>query len=162
MIITGDPFNGVIFGTIVAMVGVSTYVIGSILDDPAGTITATFFIPYVNDGTSVVISDEDCTTVWVVGIPSHNTCNTLTKLDPVIVIVDPANFTIFGLIFVIIAVSTYVIVDGLDNPPTAFTFIWYVPIVDGGTIVDIVVFVNDVIANGDDPIVKDKGLCAVL
>ena len=70
--------------------------------------------------------------------------------------------TIFGTILVMVGVVTYRIDDWLDTPPTAFTFIWYVPIVDGGTIVDIVVCVNDVIANGDDPIVKDKGVCDVL
>ena len=154
--------DGTVFGTILVIVGVSTYVIGSVLDDPAGTITATFFIPDVNDGTSVVISDEDCITDWVVAIPSHNTCNTLTKLDPVIVIVDPANFTIFGLIFVMVGVSMYVIEDWFDTPPTPVTCNGYVPIVDGGVLAVIIVDVNDVIANGDDPIVKDKGLCAVL
>ena len=79
-----------------------------------------------------------------------------------IVIGDPFNGLIFGNILVMVGVVTYRIFDWLDTPPTAFTFIWYVPIVDGGTIVDIVVCVNDVIANGDDPIVKDKGVCDVL
>ena len=82
-----------------------------------------------------------------------------------IIIGDPFNGLIFGNILVMIGFVTYRILDWVgwfDTPPTAFTFIWYAPIVDGGTIVDIVVSVNDVIANGDDPIVKDKGVCDVL
>ena len=61
-----------------------------------------------------------------------------------------------------IGVVTYLIVDGFDSPPTDVTCNGYVPIVDKGTVATIVVSVNNVIANGDDPIVKDKGFWAVL
>jgi len=72
------------------------------------------------------------------------------------------NGTIFGTILVMIGFVTYWIDDWLDTPPTAVTSNWYVPIDDAGTIVDILVCVNDVIANGDDPIFKDSGFWAVL
>ena len=157
----GDPLNGVIFGTILVIVGLSTYVTGDERDDPAGTITITFFVPAVNDGSTVLICDWDVNTVCVVKTPSHVICDTLTKLDPVIVIVDPANFTIFGLIFVMVGGLIYSI-DDIVVPPTEFTCNGYVPIVDAGKRVIILVWENDDIASGDDPIVKDKGVCDVL
>ena len=75
---------------------------------------------------------------------------------------NPLNGAILGTILVMIGFVTYVISDGFDNPPTAVTSSWYVPMVDGGTIVDILVCVNDVITSGDDPNVKDSGFWAVL
>ena len=75
---------------------------------------------------------------------------------------DPFNGLIFGTILVIVGVATYRIDDWFDTPPTAVTSNWYVPIVDAGTIVDILVCVNDVIASGDDPIFKDSGFWVVL
>ena len=82
-----------------------------------------------------------------------------------IIIGDPFNGLIFGNILVMIGFVTYRILDWVgwfDTPPTAFTFIWYVPIVDGGTIVDIVVSVNDVIPIADSPNITFKGFWAVL
>ena len=79
-----------------------------------------------------------------------------------IVILEPVNGPILGTILVMIGVVTYRIDDWFDTPPTAVTSSWYVPMVDGGTIVDILVCVNDVIASGDDPIFKDSGFWAVL
>ena len=79
----GNPLNGVIFGTILVIVGLSTYVTGNGRDDPAWTITITFFVPAVNDGTTVLISVvEIMVLAKLTGTPSHVICNILLKFDP--------------------------------------------------------------------------------
>ena len=158
----GNPLNGVIFGTILVIVGLSTYVTGNGRDDPAWTITITFFVPAVNDGTTVLISVvEIMVLAKLTGTPSHVICNILLKFDPLIVIVDPFNGTILGTILLIVGVATYVIFDVFDSTPIEFTCNGYTPIVDAGAVAIIVVSVNDVIAMIDDPIVNDNGFCSV-
>ena len=50
----GDPINGVIFGTILLIVGVSAYIIDDVIDPPTA-FTITFCIPPVNGGVVAVI-----------------------------------------------------------------------------------------------------------
>ena len=78
-----------------------------------------------------------------------------------IVIVPPDINILLGTILVIVGLETYRIGDWFDPTPKELTCIWYVPIVDVGVLAVIIVDVNDNIGNGDDPIVINKGLCAI-
>ena len=70
--------------------------------------------------------------------------------------------TTFGAIVVIVGVATYRIDDWLDDPPTAFTFIWYVPAANSGVVAVIIVSVMDVTVARDESTVTFKGIWAVL
>ena len=82
-----------------------------------------------------------------------------------IVIIPPDGNKLFGTILVIVGLVTYKILDWvvwIDDPPTAFTVTFFVPAANPGVVADIIVSVKDVIAAGDDPIVRLKGFWAVL
>ena len=109
-------------------------------------------VPDIVLGVNDVIATED-PIVTDKGFPIE-----LKKFDPLIVMdVFPPEKPPSGTILVMVGLETYVIPDGFDNPPTAVTRNGYVPIVDRGVVAVILVCVNNVIASGDDPNVKDSG-----
>ena len=79
-----------------------------------------------------------------------------------IVIIPPDGNKLFGTILVIVGLVTYVIGKSFVNTPKEFTCNGYVPIVNDGKIVVILVWENDAIWNGNVSIVINKGFWAVL
>jgi hypothetical protein len=155
------PIVGPLDGFNDEMVGAFAYLYAlTNIDDPPDAFTCNGYIPvivlFVVPDIVLIVNDVIVTADPIVtdkGFPIE-----LKKFDPLIVMdVFPPEKPPSGTILVMVGLETYLIVDEFDNPPTAVTSNGYVPIVDGGVIVDIVVSVNDVIPIADSPNITFKG-----